>query len=142
GLIEVSYRSRILAADSEFLDSVAELLCFAINNRFALICSDESIRKLAGQMIQVQEAERSRIASELHDNVNQQIAALSITLSNIRNKLRKKKCEVLDDLADLQNKIKLVVDEIRNVSHHLHSGILHQTGLAAAARNNCNEFSE
>ena len=43
--------------------------------------SAEHIRDLAGRLMTAQEEERRRIARELHDGVNQELAALSIALS-------------------------------------------------------------
>ena len=48
----------------------------------------EEIQHLAGSLIAAQEAERARIARDLHDDVSQQLAALSIALSGLKRRLR------------------------------------------------------
>ena len=47
-------------------------------NEAALRASNEEILYLAGSLISAQDAERARIARDLHDDVSQQLAALSI----------------------------------------------------------------
>jgi PAS domain S-box-containing protein len=54
----------------------------------ALRHSHERIQHLAGRLIAAQEAERKRVARELHDDVNQKLAALAITLSKMKQGLR------------------------------------------------------
>src|SRR5262249_13643815 len=49
--------------------------------------SARDIRDLAGRLITAQEEERRRIARELHDGVNQDLAGLSIALSAIEDGL-------------------------------------------------------
>ena len=56
------------------------------NNEGALRKSNEQIRDLAGQLITTQEAERARIARELHDDVSQQLAAFSIAISALKRR--------------------------------------------------------
>src|SRR5262249_59453398 len=56
-------------------------------NETALRASYDRIQDLAGRLIRAQETERSRIASDLHDDVNQQLAGLSIALSNIKRRV-------------------------------------------------------
>ena len=47
----------------------------------------EQIQHLAGSLITAQDAERARIARDLHDDVSQQLAALSIALSGLKRRV-------------------------------------------------------
>src|SRR5215813_10286252 len=58
-------------------------------NEVVLRASYARIQELVGKLITAQEAERSRIARDLHDDVNQQLAALSIALSHVKRQLQK-----------------------------------------------------
>jgi hypothetical protein len=49
--------------------------------------SNAQIQGLAGRLLRAQEAERTRIARELHDDISQQLAALSIAFSGLRRRL-------------------------------------------------------
>jgi PAS domain S-box-containing protein len=110
-------------------------------NETALRASYDRIQDLAGGLIKAQEAERSRIASELHDDVNQQLASLSIALSNVKRNLRDGENGALqDELTRLQRRTIDLADVIRNLSHELHPGVLQHAGLPAALKGHCDEF--
>jgi signal transduction histidine kinase/ABC-type uncharacterized transport system substrate-binding protein len=102
----------------------------------------KDIRDLAGRLMTAQEEERRRIARELHDGVNQDLAALAIALSAIENGLPDNTpIHRRDEFARLQERAVDAAEAIRHLSHELHPGILQYTGLAAAVRNHCREFA-
>ncbi len=110
-------------------------------NEAALRASYEQIQDLAGRLIAAQESERTRIARELHDDINQQLAALSIALSSLRRRLPEGAGEVRDELARLQRRAIDLANAIRQLSHELHPGILQHAGLVAALRAHCGELA-
>ena len=92
-------------------------------------------------MITAQETERSRIARDLHDDVNQQLASLSIALSGVKHRLQDGEVEgVAGEVAGLQQRIVDVTHVTRQLSHELHPGVLQHAGLVAALRGHCAEF--
>ena len=52
-----------------------------------LHASHREIRDLAGRLIAAQEGERARIGRELHDDLSQQVAGLSIALSRLKRRV-------------------------------------------------------
>jgi len=95
---------------------------------------------LAGRLITAQEAERARIAGDLHDDINQQLASLSIALSNVRRRLHDGgDATVQDELTRVQQRTIDLADVIRNLSHQLHPGVLQHAGLIAALKGHCAE---
>jgi signal transduction histidine kinase len=115
----------------------------------ALRESEEALRKsyariedLAGRLIASQEEERRHIARELHDDLNQQVAALAIGISRLKRQFSNPDDTVLEQIAKLQNKTDLLSERIRQVSHELHSSILQHVGLPAALNSYCAEFSD
>jgi PAS domain S-box-containing protein len=96
------------------------------------------VRELAARLIEAQEAERTRIAMELHDGLSQRLAALSMGLSALKSHLGG---EGLEQLARLQSATVALANEIRGLSHELHPGALRHAGLAAALRANCRELN-
>jgi PAS domain S-box-containing protein len=110
-------------------------------NETALRASYARIRDLAGGLITAQEAERSRIAGDLHDDVNQQLAGLSIALSHVKRQLQNGgDATVQDEITRLQQRTSDLADVIRNLSHELHPGVLQHAGLSAALKGHCAEF--
>lgn len=108
-------------------------------NEEALRASYEQIQSLVGRLITAQEAERTWIARELHDDTNQQLAAVSIALSGLKRRLPPDAADVHNTLAGLQQRTITLADAIRHLSHDLHPGVLQHVGLVAALRDHCTE---
>jgi signal transduction histidine kinase len=106
----------------------------------ALRASYEQNRQLAGRLITAQETERARIARQLHDDINQQLATLSIALSSLKRRLPAAASDAHGELARLQQHTINLSEEIRNLSHELHPGVLQHAGLGAALKATCAEF--
>jgi len=99
-----------------------------------LRASSEKIRELAGRIITAQEEERRRISRELHDDVNQQLAALTIMISHIKRKIPVSAEFLKKDLEWLLKHSVGITESVRRMSHELHPSILEHIGLDAALR--------
>jgi two-component system sensor histidine kinase UhpB len=108
----------------------------------ALADSHRRIRELAGRVMSAQEQERRHIARELHDALNQQVAALAISISTIRRRLGAGSAAgpVTAELERLQSRITELADAIRELSHGLHPAVLEHGGLGAALKSFATEF--
>jgi ligand-binding sensor domain-containing protein/signal transduction histidine kinase len=106
----------------------------------ALLTSNRQIQDLAGRLITAQEEERTRIARELHDDVTQQLAALSISLGAVQRWLPSHLTEEHRQLDGLQQQALAASESIRNLSHELHPTVLQHAGLVAALAGTCAEF--
>jgi signal transduction histidine kinase len=106
--------------------------------------SSVEVRNLAGRLIVAQEAERSRIARELHDDVSQQLAGLSIALSSVRQRLRSHGNgeKEVGALTSLQQRAVALAESVRQLSHDLHPGVLKHAGVEAALSAHCDEFRQ
>jgi signal transduction histidine kinase len=108
-----------------------------------LRASYDRIRDLGGRLLNAQEGERSRIARELHDDISQQLAALSLSISGL-----KRQSGVLDggaigvSLSTLHKRTLDLADSVRRLSHDLHPSMLQQVGLRAALESHCTEFQQ
>ena len=90
----------------------------------ALRVSYEEIRQLAGRLINAQEEERFRIARELHDDVGQRVASLSIGLSSLKRRVSDPDNTVRSELTQLQRQTNSLAKELRDLSHELHQARL------------------
>jgi signal transduction histidine kinase len=106
----------------------------------ALLASNQQIQDLAGRLITAQEEERARIGRELHDDVTQQLAALSISLGAVQRRLPSQLVEGHQQLASLQQQALAASESIRILSHGLHPIVLQHFGLVAALEGTCAEF--
>jgi signal transduction histidine kinase/ABC-type uncharacterized transport system substrate-binding protein len=103
--------------------------------------SEAQIRDLAGRLLTAQEEERRRIARDLHDGVNQELAAVAIALSGLEGRLPGDAASDLRrEITRLQARTIEAAETIRSLSHTLHPGVLEHTGLVGALRGYCRQF--
>ena len=111
-----------------------------VENQAELRRSYEQNQDLAGRLINAQEAERTRIARDLHDDVSQQLAGVGIMLSGLKRNLRAgSPFDVDETMAALQERTATLAHAIRHLSHDLHPGVLKHAGLAEALTQHCEE---
>jgi PAS domain S-box-containing protein len=103
--------------------------------------AQQEIQALNERLISAHEEERMRIARELHDDLSQQIAALSISASNLKQRLSGEKAEAREQVESLRLKLVQLAESVRHLSHQLHPAMLEYAGLAATLRSYCAEFS-
>jgi signal transduction histidine kinase len=107
----------------------------------ALRVTSDRNRELADSLLTAQEAERTRIARELHDDVGQRVASLSIALSAVKRKLQGDDA-LRRDVAQLQEQAVSLSSDLRQLSHDLHPAALEHLGLLDALRSRCDELEE
>lgn len=103
--------------------------------------NETAIRELSGLLITAQEQERSRIARELHDDINQQLALLAIELQRIGSEDPDVSSPVRERLESLWKRTHDISTDVQRLSHQLHSTKLAHLGIVAALRGLCQEFS-
>ena len=106
----------------------------------ALRSSYSRVRELAGKLITAQEMERSRIARNMHDDFNQQLAGLSISISALRRRSIETP-EMDDDLRVLGERTGRLIQQLRDFSHDLHPGTLDHLALVPTLRAHCADFA-
>jgi len=102
--------------------------------------AEAELRALPQRIIKAQEAERSRIAQELHDGINQLIASVKMRLRKIDSSLPDLKPAAREILARCDRLLVKVLDENRRIAHNLRPTELDNLGLAAACSSFCNEI--
>ena len=108
-------------------------------HRIALEVSHREIQHLAGRLIEGQDAERARIARDLHDDVSQQIAGMSIDLSGLKRRIGGVAVneELEERLRTLQQRASTLAENVRHLAHDLHPSVLRHAGLVAALTAYC-----
>jgi len=112
-------------------------------------CVDVTDRKLAAEalsgvnsrLIDAQERERARIARELHDDIGQRLALLTIELEQFRQKFSDLPAEPLHRIGELRNRSSDIATDVQTLSHELHSSKIEYLGIATALRAFCHDFS-
>ncbi|HEX4786336.1 MAG TPA: CHASE3 domain-containing protein [Candidatus Sulfotelmatobacter sp.] len=104
--------------------------------------AEESLRLLSGQLLQLQDQERRRIARELHDSAGQLLAALGMNLSLVESENGNLVPHSAKALRESINLVQELSRELRTISHLLHPPLLDEVGLASALRSYLDGFTE
>lgn len=102
------------------------------NTEDALRISQRELQILSDKLLQAQEDERKRIASELHDSVGQSITAIKFGMENALREYS----SILPQSGNLYlqgaiEKLRDTVDEVRKISMNLRPSMLDDLGLQA-----------
>lgn len=127
--------------------ALAIIVFFTIYQR-RLFAQQEAIRnleanhqkKLLEYSFEAQEAERKRIASDLHDDVGSILSASRIYIHQLKQDIPNDKYQTLkSDTTDLIDK---AIDQIRTVSHNLFPPNLNRLGLIEASNDLCQRIQK
>jgi signal transduction histidine kinase len=96
--------------------------------------------QLSSHLINAQEKERSRLASELHDDFSQRLALLAFGLQNTAETFPDSSDALKQTLDEFRHSVIELSDDLHNLSHQLHSSTLDTLGLVTGLRSLCKEF--
>jgi signal transduction histidine kinase len=95
------------------------------------------------RLIEAQEEERTRIARELHDDICQRLATLSLKIEKILNGWgQQKQLPVDSQLEHIRQECANLTGDVQALSHALHPSVLDNLGLATAVKSFCREISQ
>jgi PAS domain S-box-containing protein len=103
--------------------------------------ADEALSTVSRKLIEAHEEERTRIARELHDDINQRLALLEIDLEHLELGFPGSRTEFPVRLREVRQRLSETASEIQAISHRLHSSKLEYLGIVAAAKTFCREMS-
>ncbi len=104
----------------------------------ALRESEKQLDYLSSQLLLVQESERRKVATELHDNLGQLLTAIKYNIETVMNRI-----PAGNGGEDLENVIHLIqeaVEHVRRIYTQLRPTVLDDLGVRAALTWFCREF--
>jgi len=105
--------------------------------------AQEALSNISRKLLEAQEQERTWIARELHDDINQQVALLTVNLERLKQDLNASvSAEDVHRLEEIIEHVSGLGSDIQALSHRLHSSKLEYLGIATAASSFCRELSE
>jgi PAS domain S-box-containing protein len=104
--------------------------------------ANENLRQLSSRILHLQDEERRRIASHLHDTTGGWITALGMNLSVVQSEAAQLTPRTKTVLADSLEILRDMSNDLRTVSHLLHPPLLDEMGLRSALRWFVEEFSK
>jgi len=104
--------------------------------------NEQQLRVLAGSLLTAQEDERRRLSRELHDDVTQRLALLSIDLGKLAGEVPDSLAQARTTIRTLQKQTLQASVEVRRLSHGLHPSVIEDFGLSVALEEYCAEFAK
>ncbi len=100
----------------------------------ALRASERELRALTSRLITAQEAERRRVAVELHDELGQALMVMKLRLGSVSRALGEDDVPLREECDELIGYVGDVAEDVRRLSRDLSPSILEDLGLSAAIR--------
>jgi signal transduction histidine kinase len=124
-----------------FIVSLALLVIYLFHKEQLLKLALKAPGRLSGMLINAQEQERRRIASEIHDDFSQRLATLSLGLETAAQNISLSPDEANLQLQQLSGTAIDLGSDLHTLSHRLHSATLENLGLTPAVSALCKEFA-
>jgi PAS domain S-box-containing protein len=146
--LEVTFRRkdgqiRISLGSAEMIEVDGELCALSvIADITERKLAEEAISGFGRRLIEAQETERTRIARELHDDINQRLAMVAVGLQTLKWDLPNSEQKASRGIDEVCAQVSELESDIQALSHRLHSSKLEYLGLEAAASGFCRELSE
>jgi PAS domain S-box-containing protein len=100
--------------------------------------AERALAEMTRKLIEAQEQERARIGRELHDDINQRLAMLSVELET----LQCRPSELQSRVHELRKELRQISDDVQAISHDLHSSKLEYLGAVAGMESWCKEVAK
>ncbi|MBV8955027.1 MAG: HAMP domain-containing sensor histidine kinase [Solirubrobacterales bacterium] len=118
-------------------NSEAGELALTFNEMLARLRAER--REATGRVLAGQEAERLRIAQELHDQVGQELTAVLLLLSRVYSRAPE---ALRPAVLDAQNSVRAALEDVRRIAIELRPEALDDLGLESALAVLCDRFAE
>jgi signal transduction histidine kinase len=119
---------------------------FVLRDSKENLAADETAQITANEILQsliaAQERELGKIARELHDDICQRLAMLSMKIEKAANAWATGQQQIGEQLNQIWQQCCTLTGDVQALSHELHPSILDNLGLVSAVRNFCRELSE
>ncbi|MBE8577268.1 sensor histidine kinase [Vibrio sp. OPT18] len=102
--------------------------------------NETELRNLTSKLLYVQEEERRRVARELHDDLSQRLAVLSISIATLE--LDESLLPAKERLGSVKRDIVSVANDIHGLSRRLHPSILDDLGLIDALQSEIGSYAD
>jgi signal transduction histidine kinase len=134
----------ILASLSVFIFVVFLASFFVFHNKKMIQNKDEvqrleleKAKKILVDSIQIQEEERSRIGTDIHDDLGPNLSAIKLKINNLSNE----KPASERDISQLKMMVNETIKSIRSLSHSLYPNTLEKYGLKIALEELANRIN-
>ena len=117
--------------------SEAGVLTMTFNEMLARLEAER--REATGRVLDGQEAERLRIAQELHDQIGQELTAVLLALARVERRVPD---ELRQSVLEVQDAVRGSLEDLRRIAVELRPEALDDLGLESALAVLCERFAE
>ena len=96
--------------------------------------SQAELQALAGRLLTAQDDERRRISRELHDDVNQRLAILTLDVESLQARVPRAPGATAKRLGVIRDRLVELSDDVHGLAYDLHPSVLDHLGLRAALK--------
>ena len=142
------YKAYIVSAAALLLAQAALIGGLLVQRRrrrqveLKLLVSRAEVSRINARLLGAEENERLRIARELHDDIGQRMALLTMELDGLSQVLPLATTDLGIGIRALSNQARELAKDIQTASHDLHSSKLDYLGLVSASADVCRGMSE
>jgi PAS domain S-box-containing protein len=104
--------------------------------------NEEMLRALSRRLVEAQEAERGRVALQLHDHITQLLCAILVRSQALADKLSARDGPSKREAIKLREMLGQTAEEVERISRNLRPSILDELGLVAVLRGTSTEFAD
>ncbi len=112
-----------------------------VTDRAEALRTEEQLRALTHRVVQAQEAERRRVALELHDHITQHLCAILVRCHTLSHELSPREGRAKAEARKLRDMLGQTVEAVERISRHLRPSVLDQLGLIAVLRDTSRAFA-
>jgi signal transduction histidine kinase len=100
-----------------------------VNNDLRI--AEERLRRLTGRLMQIQDAERRRVARDVHDGLGQYLVGVKMGIDQLARRFELDSA-VHESVSEISVLLNRAITETRTISHLLHPPLLDEIGLESA----------
>src|SRR5574337_1273258 len=141
--LDEGWAARLHARSEELLvvnNALVNEVSKRIDTEQSLEANRRDLRLLASQLLRLQEEERRRISRDLHDDINQRLALLSIDIERLEQQLSNAPARTVSTVHTIHNRIVELSEKVLRLAYQFHPSILDDLGLAIALRRLVDDF--
>lgn len=139
-------RIPVLLAASRFPADGLESICLVVTDITERKQAERARLELSRRILNAQEAERQRVARDLHDSINQLLSSARYRLSHADSRLSqlnsRNRAALTRSVSEARELLEQAIAEVRLISRNLRPSELDDLGLHAALRTLTQEFQQ
>ena len=133
------------AKEHDFLLQFINIIVVAVDNALMLeeiAKGRQDMRLLVGNIINIEEERKKRLAGDIHDTLTQTLTAIGYKIQLFKELYRKKAESMEDQLDELVESVHTAISQSRHITSSLHPDLIVNLGLVPALERHITNFEK